>query len=89
MMPTMAASTGTVLEAGGHARGAAADDQHGLADAGVHGVDGDEIVAFGLAGRDRSAATTSSLLLTSRSSLRVATTVPTTLARITQGALAL
>ena len=41
----------TVLQAGRHARGAAADDEHGLADAGVDGVDGDEIVAFRLAGR--------------------------------------
>ena len=55
--------------------------EHGLADAGVDGVHGDEIVAFGLAGRIDRPRTTSSLLLTSRSSLRVATTVPTTLAR--------
>ena len=38
-----------VLHAGGHAGGAAADDQHRLADAGIDGVDGDEVVAFGLA----------------------------------------
>ena len=40
-----------VLQAGRHPRRAAADDQHGLADAGVDGVDGDEVVAFGLAAR--------------------------------------
>src|SRR5262249_60568660 len=38
-----------VLHAGGHARRAAADDQHRFAEARVDGVDGDEIVAVGLA----------------------------------------
>src|SRR5688572_3210819 len=40
---------GTVLHAGRHPRRAAADDQHRLADAGIDGVDSDEIAAFGLA----------------------------------------
>ena len=48
-MPTIAASTGTIFQARRHARGAAADDEHGFADAGVDGVDRDQIVAFGLA----------------------------------------
>ena len=48
-MPTMAASTGQSFMPDGHPRGAAADDEHGLADAGVHGVDGDEVIAFGFA----------------------------------------
>ena len=72
---------GTVLHARRHPRGAAADDEHGFADAGVHGVDGDQIVPsalpWGSIGR-----ATSSLLLTSRGSFRVATTVPTMRARI-------
>src|SRR5712671_72149 len=42
---------GTVLHARRHARGAAADDEHGLADARIHGVDGDEIVSFSFAAR--------------------------------------
>ena len=50
-MPTMAASTGQSFMPDGHARGAAADDEHGLADAGVDGVDRDQVVAFGLAVR--------------------------------------
>src|SRR5262249_52308242 len=41
----------TVLHARRHAGGAAADDQHGLADAGVDRVDGDQVVAFGFAAR--------------------------------------
>ena len=45
-----------VLQARRHARRAAADDQHRLADAGVDGVDRDEVVAFGLAAADPSAA---------------------------------
>jgi hypothetical protein len=76
MMPTMAASTGVSFISGGHARGTAADDEHGFADAGVHRVDGDEVVAFRLAARVNGR-TSSSLLLTSRGSFRVATTVPT------------
>ena len=40
-----------ILEAGRHARGAAADDEHGFADARIDGVDGHEIAAFGLAAR--------------------------------------
>src|SRR5688572_21301912 len=42
---------GTVLHAGRHAGRAAADDEHRLANAGVDGIDGDEIGAFGLAVR--------------------------------------
>src|SRR5438128_1133955 len=42
---------GTILEPGGHPRGAAADDQHRLADAGVHGIDRDEVIALALAAR--------------------------------------
>src|SRR5258707_13313206 len=38
-----------VFQARRHPRGASADDEHGLADAGVHRVDGHEIVSFGLA----------------------------------------
>ena len=40
---------GTVLQARRHARRAAADDEHGFADAGVDRVDRDQVVAFGLA----------------------------------------
>src|SRR5262245_34742752 len=39
---------GTVLQSRRHARGAAAHDEHGLADASIDGVHGDEIVAFRL-----------------------------------------
>src|SRR3954469_25289474 len=42
---------GAVLEAGGHSRRAAADNQHGFADTGVDRVDGDEMIAVGLAAR--------------------------------------
>src|SRR5688500_11774449 len=42
---------GAVLQAGGHACRAAAHDEDGLADAGVDGVDGDEVAAFSLAAR--------------------------------------
>src|SRR4029450_4849071 len=42
---------GTVLQPGGHPGGAAADDEHGLADARVNGVDGHQVAAFGLAAR--------------------------------------
>ena len=35
-----------VLQAGRHAGGAAADDEDGLADTGVDGVDGDQVGAF-------------------------------------------
>ena len=45
-----------VLQARRHARRAAADDEHRLADAGIDGVDGDEVVAFGFAARDPSGA---------------------------------
>src|SRR5882672_3042453 len=38
-----------VFHARRHARRAAADDEYGFADAGVHRVDGDEVGAFGLA----------------------------------------
>src|SRR5688572_26106407 len=38
-----------VLHAGGHPGGAAADDQHGFADPGVHRIDGHQIIALGLA----------------------------------------
>jgi hypothetical protein len=49
MMPTIAASTGTVLQTRRHARRAAADDEHGFADAGVRPCPRDEIVAFDFA----------------------------------------
>src|SRR5688500_6607213 len=39
----------TVLQARGHARGAAAHDQDGFAEAGVDRVDGDEVIAVDLA----------------------------------------
>ena len=42
---------GTVLQAGRHPRRAAADDQHGLTEAGVHGVHGNEIVTLGFSTR--------------------------------------
>ena len=45
-----------ILQARRHARRAAADDEHRLADARVDRVDGDEVVAFGLAARDPSGA---------------------------------
>src|SRR5687767_11449172 len=40
-----------VLEAGRHPRRAAADDEDRLADAGVHGVHGDEVRALEFSGR--------------------------------------
>src|SRR5262245_47480446 len=40
-----------IFHAGRHSRGAAADNQDGLAESGVDGIHGDEVVAFGLAGR--------------------------------------
>ena len=53
-MPTTRGIHRPVLHARRHARRAAADDQHGLADAGIDGIDGDEVVAFGFAlGIDR------------------------------------
>ena len=42
---------GAVLQARRHAGRAAADDQHGFAEAGIDRVDGDEVAAFGLAVR--------------------------------------
>jgi hypothetical protein len=71
----------TVLQAGGHAGRAAADDEDRLPESGVDRVDRHEIVAFGFALGSMGRAM-SSLLLTRRGSLRVATTVPTTFARI-------
>ena len=45
-MPTMAASTGTILQPRRHARRAAAHDQHRLAEAGVDGVDRNHVITF-------------------------------------------
>src|SRR5918993_9496 len=42
---------GTVLQAGRHARGTAAHDEHGLADPGIDRVDRDEVIAFGVSVR--------------------------------------
>ena len=55
--------------------------EHGLPDAGVDRVDGHEIPAVDLARTGPSGRATSSLWLSSRGSFRVATTVPTILAR--------
>src|SRR5262245_26047999 len=41
---------GTILHAGRHPRGTAADDEHRLADAGIDGVNGDEISTLEAAG---------------------------------------
>ena len=51
MMPTIGGVDRAVLQAGRHARRAAADDEHGFADAGVDRVDRDEVAALGLAAR--------------------------------------
>src|SRR4029434_6303897 len=42
---------GTIVHARRHARRAAADDEHGLTDTRIHGVDGDQMIPFGFAFR--------------------------------------
>ena len=50
-MPTMAASTGTVLQAGAMRAELPLTMSTVSPTAGIDGVDGDEVVAFGFAGR--------------------------------------